>query len=70
MRKAGNEANARKAAQRATEVAPVIAELQAAGATGLRAIAAKLNEQGIPTARGHSDHIRSVAYVKIIGFMW
>ena len=54
MRKAGNEANARKAAQRATEVAPVIAELQAAGATSLRAIANGLNERGIPTAQGAS----------------
>jgi hypothetical protein len=31
---------------------PVIAELQAAGATSLRAIAAGLNERNIPTARG------------------
>jgi hypothetical protein len=30
----------------------VIAELQAAGATSLRAIAAGLNDRGIPTARG------------------
>jgi hypothetical protein len=32
--------------------APTIAELQAAGVTSLRAIAAALNERGIPTARG------------------
>ena len=31
---------------------PTIAELQAAGATSLRAIAAGLNERGIPTSRG------------------
>jgi hypothetical protein len=30
----------------------MIAELQAAGATSLRSIAAGLNERGIPTARG------------------
>jgi DNA invertase Pin-like site-specific DNA recombinase len=54
MRKAGNETNARKAAQRAAEVAPIIAELQASGATSLQAIADGLNERGIPTAKGAS----------------
>ena len=48
-RKAGREANAHIAAEGA---GPVIAELQNAGATSLRAIAAGLNERGIPTARG------------------
>jgi hypothetical protein len=43
---------ARGAAERAAYVSPVIAELQAAGATSLRAIAAGLNARGIPTARG------------------
>jgi DNA invertase Pin-like site-specific DNA recombinase len=51
-RKAGHEANRAKAAARATDLAPAIAELQAAGATSLRDIAAGLNERGIPTARG------------------
>jgi hypothetical protein len=51
-RKAGQEANARTAAERATVIGPMIAELQAAGAASLRAIAAGLNERGIPTARG------------------
>jgi hypothetical protein len=51
-RKAGQEANARKAAARAADIAPVIKELQAAGATSLYAIADGLNERGIPTARG------------------
>jgi hypothetical protein len=46
-RKAGQEANARIAAERAA-----IAELQAAGATSLRAIAAGLNARGILTAGG------------------
>ncbi len=41
-----------RAAGRAADLAPLIAALQAAGATSLRAIAAGLNEQGIPTARG------------------
>ena len=51
-RKTGQETNRAKAAARATDLAPAIAELQAAGATSLRAIAAGLNERGIPTARG------------------
>jgi hypothetical protein len=37
---------------RAADLAPIIKQLQAAGKTSLRAIAAGLNEQGIPTARG------------------
>ena len=40
------------AAARAADIAPVIAELQAAGAKSLRAIASGLEERGIPTARG------------------
>jgi DNA invertase Pin-like site-specific DNA recombinase len=43
-----------RATERARDVAPIIEQLQAAGATSLRAIAAGLNEQGIPTARGGS----------------
>ena len=34
------------------DLAPVIAELQASGATSLRAIASALNDRGMPTARG------------------
>src|SRR4051794_22055811 len=41
-----------RAAARATDLAPTIASIQAAGITSLRAIAAALNEQGIPTATG------------------
>jgi DNA invertase Pin-like site-specific DNA recombinase len=52
IRTAGNEANLRIAVQRAADVGPTIADLQASGATSLRAIAAGLNERGIPTARG------------------
>jgi LTXXQ motif family protein/Recombinase len=37
---------------RAADLAPIIKELKAAGKTSLRAIAAGLNEAGIPTARG------------------
>lgn len=54
-RKAGNEAMRRAADARAADVAPIIAELQAAGSTSLRAIAAGLNGRGIPTARGNGS---------------
>jgi DNA invertase Pin-like site-specific DNA recombinase len=53
-RKAGHEANARRAAQRAADLAPVIVEIKAAGATSLERIATALNERHIPTARGGS----------------
>jgi DNA invertase Pin-like site-specific DNA recombinase len=51
-RRLGQEANAEKAARRAADLAPVIADIRAAGATSLRAVAAELNHRGIPTARG------------------
>jgi len=51
-REAGNATNVRKAVQRAADIAPVIAELRASGATSLRAVAEGLNERRIPTARG------------------
>ena len=41
-----------KAARRAKSIAPVVKELQAAGCESLRAIAAGLDERGIPAARG------------------
>ncbi len=46
------EALQARADAKAADLAPVIAELRAAGKTSLRAIAEGLNEQGIPTARG------------------
>lgn len=52
----GREISARvrreRAKQHAAELAPVIAELRAGGATTLQAIATGLNKRGIPTARG------------------
>src|ERR1700730_4075350 len=48
---AGHDANAAQAQQRAKDLAPTIEELRAAGCTSLRAIAAGLEERGIPTAR-------------------
>jgi DNA invertase Pin-like site-specific DNA recombinase len=52
MRAASRKALQERTVARAADIAPTIRELQAAGATSLRAIAAGLNEQGIPTARG------------------
>jgi DNA invertase Pin-like site-specific DNA recombinase len=52
MRKAASAALAKRADARAADLAPTIAELQAAGATSLRAIAAGLNGRRIPTAKG------------------
>jgi DNA invertase Pin-like site-specific DNA recombinase len=40
---------------RAADIAPTIKSLQAGGATSLRAIAAGLNAQGIPTAKGNGQ---------------
>ena len=48
----GVEAIRARAEARAADLAPIIRELQAAGKTSLRAIAAGLNDAGIPTARG------------------
>lgn len=52
----------RRAEASSADIAPTIAELEAAGATSLRAIAAGLNERGIPTARG--EGVWSAAQVK------
>jgi DNA invertase Pin-like site-specific DNA recombinase len=51
-RQAGCEAVTARADAFATDLAPTIAELRAAGATSLRAIARGLNERGIRTPRG------------------
>jgi DNA invertase Pin-like site-specific DNA recombinase len=45
----------KRAAERAVDIAPTIAALQASGATSLRAIANGLNAGGIPTARGRGQ---------------
>ena len=51
-RAAGIETRQAKAKGRAGDLAPIIADLRANGATSLREIAAGLNDRGIPTARG------------------
>lgn len=51
-RAAGHAAVKAMAADRAADVAPVILEIQASGATTLRAIAEGLNSRGLTTPRG------------------
>jgi DNA invertase Pin-like site-specific DNA recombinase len=51
-RKLAMEAIKARAAAKAADIGPIIAELQAAGVTSRTGIAAALNEQAIPTARG------------------
>jgi DNA invertase Pin-like site-specific DNA recombinase len=51
----GPKAMAARANARAADLAPIIADLQAAGKTTLRMIAAGLNERGIPTATGQGE---------------
>lgn len=51
-RKAAAESVQRRVQARATDLAPIIAELRAGGAESTRAIAAALNARNIPTARG------------------
>jgi hypothetical protein len=54
---------ARKANERAADIAPVIAELRTTGAKSLNAIADGLNERGITAARGGSWSATQVARV-------
>ena len=44
-----------RADARAADLAPIIAELRAAGVTSLRDIAAEMNRRGIPTASGRGE---------------
>jgi DNA invertase Pin-like site-specific DNA recombinase len=52
VRAKAHKALRERSASRAADLAPVIAELRAAGARSLWAIAAGLNERGVPTSRG------------------
>ena len=54
-RKAGHEALTARSVDRASELAPVIAELREAGITSLSGMAKALTERGIPTARGGNE---------------
>lgn len=46
------DARTRRSAARAADLAPILAEVRAAGAVSLRQVAAALNARGIPAARG------------------
>ncbi len=52
-----------RVSERAADLSPTIKELQAAGASSLRAIAAGLNARGIPTTRGGEWSAMQVARV-------
>jgi DNA invertase Pin-like site-specific DNA recombinase len=52
VRKLAAEALQARADAKASDIAPIIAELRAAGVTSQTGIAASLNEKGIPTPRG------------------
>jgi hypothetical protein len=54
------DAVARNAEAHATDLAPVLAEIRAAGSTSLRAIAAELSRRGMLTRRGGRWHISTV----------
>jgi hypothetical protein len=54
-RPTSQKGRAERAHRRAADLAPVMAELRAAGVTSLRAIAAELNARGIPTATGAGE---------------
>lgn len=60
-RQMGCKAVAERADARAADIAPTISKLRAAGVTSLRAIAAALNERGIPTPRGGQWQAGSVS---------
>jgi DNA invertase Pin-like site-specific DNA recombinase len=52
QRAAGRAVRQEQARRRVLDLAPTIKELQATGAQSLRALAAGLDERGIPAARG------------------
>ena len=51
-RERGRAKRSAVAGERAADLRPIIADVQASGSSSLRSIAAGLNERGIPTARG------------------
>ena len=51
---------ARNANRHARDLAPVVADIRAGGATSLRAIAAELNGRGMLTRRGGQWHVSTV----------
>lgn len=54
-RKAGRDAQASRARDRAADLAPIIHELQQTGVTSFSGLATAFNQRGIPTPRGGSE---------------
>jgi hypothetical protein len=60
-----DKARTARANRSAADLAPVIAELRAAGITSLNGIAAALNERGVPTPAG-SRHWHAVQVARLL----
>jgi DNA invertase Pin-like site-specific DNA recombinase len=65
-RRIGLEVRRKAARQRAADIAPVVSDLRAHGATSLRQIAAGLNERGIPAPRGGEWNAAQVRRLAIV----
>jgi hypothetical protein len=63
--RASLEARKARANRAAADLAPIIAELRAAGITSLTGIATALEERGVPTPAG-SDHWRAVQVRRLL----
>jgi hypothetical protein len=70
-RKAALEARRKAARQLAQDVAPIVAQLRAEGATNLRQVADGLNARGVPAPRGGRwsalQVIRAQAHMRLTG---
>lgn len=64
-RKAGRDAQAARATERATNLAPIIRDLQTAGVTSFSGIAKALTERRVPTPRG-SDQWSAVQVARTV----
>lgn len=65
IRALGTAALRTKARENAETIAPVIAEIEAAGASSLRAVASALNERGLTTPRGKQWTAMAVRNTKL-----
>ena len=66
-RKAGRDTQTTRAQAKAADLAPLMAELRAAGTTSLNGIAKALNIRGIPTARGGQWSAIQVSRLLVLG---
>jgi hypothetical protein len=65
LARASHEARKARANRAAADLAPIIAELRAAGITSLTGIATALEERGVPTPAG-SGHWRAVQVRRLL----